>query len=653
MEGLKNCLDDHDFVTFVTDFDLIFCSETWQRKNDSFVLEGYECFDVPRKESLQTKYRGHGGICLFVRSCIHKGIEVLETNSSGFIWIKVCKTFFNLKEDIYIGFAYIPPKDSFYYKLYNTDYFDVLEEGIRRYSFSDNIVIMGDLNARCGVRPDVPKPSDIFVNYLNTIDIDDNNSNIDLPERVSMDTTCNSSGIKLLDICLSSDLRIANGRAGDDAGIGQVTFSSFSGQSVIDYALITQALFSEIECFKVHDFYTFSTHAPIQLTFKCKYAESNKQENYTCNKRIVWDECKTDVFKNRVQNSVENLTEIVDNIVFSNIEVNTGIETFGNTLYDIAIQVFGKSAPKKQKNRADNCKFQSPWYTHECEIARSELARANKCFRRSRTNDNRIIVVNKRRNYCRAKRKARAIYKSKQQDRLQGMANSDPKKFWNEVRKVRGSKNKQTNITCEEFGEHFQNLFSANDIYKNDLIEEELVSDTGFQNVEQLDCQITNNEVQMAIKRLKPNKSSGIDALIPELFISSSNILSPLMCRLFNYMYENAVYPDCWTKGVIVPVPKKGSIHDVNNYRGITLTSIFSKLFSLILERRLRDWAESNNIIEDNQYGFRKHKSTVDCIFILQTLIDRILVKEKRKLFCAFVDYRKAFDLVLQERDMV
>ena len=51
-------------------------------------------------------------------------------------------------------------------------------------------------------------------------------------------------------------------------------------------------------------------------------------------------------------------------------------------------------------------------------------------------------------------------------------------------------------------------------------------------------------------------------------------------------MYDKCVYPSNWSPGVIVPVPKKGDNSDVNNYRGITLTGIFSFL-SHIIEKRL------------------------------------------------------------------
>ena len=96
---------------------------------------------------------------------------------------------------------------------------------------------------------------------------------------------------------------------------------------------------------------------------------------------------------------------------------------------------------------------------------------------------------------------------------------------------------------------------------------------------------------------------------------------------------------------ILVPVPKKGDLSDVNNYRGITLTSIFSKIYSHILDERLRTWAENNNIIDHYQFGFRKNKSTVDCIYILQAIINKQL-SSKCKLYCAFIEFKKAFDLV-------
>ena len=85
MEGLGPCLNDSEFLNFVTKNDIIFCSETWQKRGSKFDIDGYKCITVPRPESMQIRgrgKRGHGGICLFVRNTISTGVEILDRNSA-------------------------------------------------------------------------------------------------------------------------------------------------------------------------------------------------------------------------------------------------------------------------------------------------------------------------------------------------------------------------------------------------------------------------------------------------------------------------------------------------------------------------------------------------------------------------------------------
>ena len=95
----------------------------------------------------------------------------------------------------------------------------------------------------------------------------------------------------------------------------------------------------------------------------------------------------------------------------------------------------------------------------------------------------------------------------------------------------------------------------------------------------------------------------------------------------------------------MVPIYKKNDPDDVNNYRGISLVSCLSKIFTGILNKRLNDWVENNNIVSDAQFGFRRGRSTVDAIFVLNSIIQKFLSKNDR-LACAFVDLRKAFDSI-------
>ena len=161
----------------------------------------------------------------------------------------------------------------------------------------------------------------------------------------------------------------------------------------------------------------------------------------------------------------------------------------------------------------------------------------------------------------------------------------------------------------------------------------------------ELDKKITIEEIKTAISKLKRCKSSGIDTIMNEYFIKCQDILIEPLEMLFNVLIESGIYPSQWTKGVVIPIFKKGAKDDVNNYRGITLVSCFGKLFSTILNERLKVWSIENDISSDAQFGFKQDHSTIDTIFILQNLVNDHLSRGKQ-LYCAFIDFRKAFDSV-------
>ena len=76
--------------------------------------------------------------------------------------------------------------------------------------------------------------------------------------------------------------------------------------------------------------------------------------------------------------------------------------------------------------------------------------------------------------------------------------------------------------------------------------------------------------------------------------------------------------------------------------------STVGKLFTQILNGRLNDWAEEYNVYVEAQAGFRKSMGTVDNIFILNSLITNTL-NNNEQLYCAFIDFTKAFDFVVRD----
>ena len=165
---------------------------------------------------------------------------------------------------------------------------------------------------------------------------------------------------------------------------------------------------------------------------------------------------------------------------------------------------------------------------------------------------------------------------------------------------------------------------------------------------QELNSKITTDEINKAIDQLKLNKAAGLDLTLNEFIIYGNNQLLLLLLRLFNVMFLKGYFTECWSEGLILPLHKKGYVDSVENYRGITLLSVISKLSTTILNNRLSHWAEYNSVYIEAQGGFRSKMGTIDSMFVLDNVINWF-ISNKKKLYCAFLDYYKAFDNVVRD----
>ena len=162
---------------------------------------------------------------------------------------------------------------------------------------------------------------------------------------------------------------------------------------------------------------------------------------------------------------------------------------------------------------------------------------------------------------------------------------------------------------------------------------------------ELLDSEITEDEVRKAIRRLKTGKAAGADQVINEFLKSTERVILPFLVKLCNAIFNQGIFPEEWTKSIIVPLHTKRDCDNPDNYRGISLLSSLSKVFTSILNARLIEWAEENTMFTEAQAGFRKGYSTTDHIFTLHAIIEKQFSRNA-KLYVAFVDFYKAFDTV-------
>ena len=112
------------------------------------------------------------------------------------------------------------------------------------------------------------------------------------------------------------------------------------------------------------------------------------------------------------------------------------------------------------------------------------------------------------------------------------------------------------------------------------------------------------------------------------------------------YVSNQENFLETWSRGIINPIPKASTSdpRDPLSYRGITLSPVTYKVYCTILNERLVSWNKQQNIIVDEQNGFRK-KSTLDHMKTLTSIIET-RKKARKSTYCAFIDFKKAFDTV-------
>ena len=104
-----------------------------------------------------------------------------------------------------------------------------------------------------------------------------------------------------------------------------------------------------------------------------------------------------------------------------------------------------------------------------------------------------------------------------------------------------------------------------------------------------------------------------------------------------------------WKTAEVVPIFKKGKKSDPNNYRPVSLTSSVCKLVETVIRDAIFKHLESNELLTDAQYGFRKGRSC--CTQLLDSMKDWAnAIDEGYSMDIIYLDYRKAFDSVPHER---
>ena len=154
--------------------------------------------------------------------------------------------------------------------------------------------------------------------------------------------------------------------------------------------------------------------------------------------------------------------------------------------------------------------------------------------------------------------------------------------------------------------------------------------------------------ISKALHAARKNKATG-DSHIPiEFFqaLEGNDETEHLVKDCIRSIWRDEKIPEDWRVNRLKIIPKKGDLHDLNNWRGIMLMESATKLLSSILASRIQGILATEGLEEQN--GFMPNRGCVDGIFSLK------LALQKRKehglgTWAVFVDLVKAFDSVPRE----
>jgi hypothetical protein len=197
----------------------------------------------------------------------------------------------------------------------------------------------------------------------------------------------------------------------------------------------------------------------------------------------------------------------------------------------------------------------------------------------------------------------------------------------------------------KQFAEHLQKVFSES---PDNCSHESLIMP------QKLDVSIpsgppTLSEARKAIATLKNHRAGGENELVAETFKAGCESLAVKMVKDMALLWpltdnDECVLPASWTNSIVITLYKnKGDRKDPNNYRGIFLLDTAGKILAKILNERLREIM--SQYVNEEQYGFRCHRSTVQSIFVLKQ-IQQAARYRSQGVIAAFIDLEKAFDSV-------
>lgn len=633
-------------MNYIKSFDLFCAVETFTSNQFDFstLFSDYIHFHVAGKK-LSVRGRRSGGVAVLLKKKWADLVTQITCEIDNTVCLRLDKAIFSLDKDVLFLSIYIPPYGSSYYRQADTDCnIRCLEDFVlSRLNTGDDCYLMlaGDFNARIS-------DWNGFTGSLHD-DIVDEDANCHT-ERKSQDKTINQFGKVFIDFCTTFQCAPLNGcHSGDPHG--QFTFMADQGNSVVDYIVVSTDLAQNANMFFTVGSRVESQHMPLHLYFlEMDHNEETEEQNQPEEVLTAfrWKQESAEEFRAAIRSQ-----ESVDSLMEAHELLETDPEAALQRFCEV-VQKAGECM-KRDVNFGKTTKRDTKrWYDKDCLLKKREARRALHKLQRNTSQETKSDYKQKRNEYKALMKDKRKLYRKETHQALLDNK-QDSNKFWDTVRRARQKRSQHAKIDINTWQTHFEQVLGsakpAGDENTESVESVETSQDREEIYIPLLDDPITESEVRGAIKNLKGGKAPGLDNICGEFLKNAEDLVVPFLTNLFNKIYETSTFPTDWCKSVIIPLFKKGDAEQPDNYRGISLMSIVSKVFTFVINKRLYSWAEQEEKISKEQAGFRKQYSTIDHVYTLVSIIKKkVFGRRGGKIYVAFVDYKKAFDSVDRDK---
>ena len=428
------------------------------------------------------------------------------------------------------------------------------------------------------------------------------------------------------------------------------TFFHFNGvvTSQIDYILSNDTDIYDSYTIHQKDPINVPSHVPVCVKIRLPDGKSLNTDSSTSKVKskpktvYLWNKLNSDMFTEQLQIKLNQTSATQVNDVV--IELTSGL------LEAARISVPSKTQSLKgPKRRVSDHTLQRLKYVKE----------TYNCWKRAgRPNSGPLLEENKLAKKClrQQQRMDEVLRKRSFYDSL--MENPSSNKFYQLIRRSRS--NKESNTTCIQvkdekhfdptqqrkcFAQYYEDLATPKDMNYDSVFLE--LCNLRCENFEsecntnsETELTVLESEVGPAIDKLNNGKATDEYGLSSEHFKAAKPVIVPVLTRLFNKILKEKNIPESFKTGIITPVLKKGKDpKEMGNYRGITVSSVFGKLFEYAILSKM-DLPQS-----DHQFGFTSGLSPI-MAGLLVSEAKAEAIQNKQPLFLATIDSQKAFDVV-------